>query len=54
MPMKAHERLAGSAPERADGWRTSAAPASGLGAIAWVLAVAVVAVIALGLYLLHG
>jgi hypothetical protein len=51
--MKAYERLAGSARERSDGWRVSA-PASGLGAAAWALAVAVVAVIALGLYLLHG
>ncbi len=52
--MKAYERLAGPAQERANGWRTSSSPASGLGAIAWALAVVVVAVIAVGLYLLHG
>ncbi len=51
--MKASEPLSPSIDPRERGWRTSARP-SGLGAAAWALAVAVVAVLALGLHLLHG
>lgn len=53
--MKAHGRL-DAAPDgragRPDGWRTSGRSA-GLGIGAWVLAVLVVAVFALGLHLLY-
>lgn len=42
-----HERL-----ERPNGWRTSGRPA-GLGLLAWVLAVVVVAIFGLGLHLLY-
>jgi len=53
--MKAHGRLDAAPngrPERPDGWRTSGRQA-GLGIGAWVLAVLVVAVFALGLHLLY-
>jgi hypothetical protein len=53
--MKAHGRLDAAVDGRAgrpDGWRTSGRQA-GLGIGAWVLAVLVVAVFALGLHLLY-
>lgn len=53
--MQVHERLSASQEDRtarSDGWRTSGRP-SGLGLGAWVLAVLVVAVFAVGLHLLY-